>query len=85
MYSVDLSNRVRRTCHIDGMSKTAAGRLSGINRKTVAKILLHFVPPQYRRATLPVHPKPVPFIPIIAQILKVDKRDVIPESAHDFG
>ena len=26
MYSVTLYNRVRRACHVDGMSKSAAGR-----------------------------------------------------------
>jgi hypothetical protein len=44
MYSVDLYNRVRLACHVDGMSKSAAGRLFGIDRRTVAKILLHSVP-----------------------------------------
>ena len=57
MYSVELFNRVRRACHVDGMSKSAAGRLFGIDRKTVAKILLHSVPPGYRRTALPVRPK----------------------------
>ena len=45
MYSVELYNRVRRACHVDGMNKSAAGRLFGIDRKTVAKILKHSVPP----------------------------------------
>ena len=39
MYSVDLYSRVRRACHVEGMSKSAAARLFGIDRKTVAKML----------------------------------------------
>ncbi|MEI4235290.1 IS21 family transposase, partial [Roseovarius sp. D22-M7] len=81
MYSVDLYNRFRRACHVDGMSKSAAGRLFGIDRKTVAKILLHSVPPGYRRTALPVRPKLDPFIPIIDQILEDDKR-VIKKQRH---
>jgi len=81
MYSVDLYSRVRRACHVDGMSKSAAARLFGINRKTVAKILKHSVPPGYRRAIPPVRPKLDPFIPVIDQILEDDKR-VIKKQRH---
>jgi transposase len=63
------------------MSKSAAGRLYGIDRKTVAKILLHSVPPGYRRTAWPVRPKLDPFIPIIDQILEDDKR-VIKKQRH---
>ena len=49
MYSVELYSRVRRACHVDGMSKSAAARHFGIDRKTVSKILKHAVPPGYRR------------------------------------
>ncbi len=45
MRCVGFYNRIRRGCHVDGMSKSAAGRLCGIDRKTVAKILRHSVPP----------------------------------------
>lgn len=34
MYSVDLYSRVRRACHVEGMNKSAAGRLFGIDRKS---------------------------------------------------
>ena len=81
MYSVELYNRVRRACHVDGMNKSAAGRLFGIDRKTVAKILKHSVPPGYRRAARPVRPKLDPFIPVIDQILEDDKR-VIKKQRH---
>ena len=72
---------VRRACHVDGMNKSAAGRLFGIDRKTVAKILKHSVRPGYRRATAPLRPKLDPFIPVIDQILEDDKR-VIKKQRH---
>lgn len=73
MYAVDLYGRVRRACHVDGMSKSEAARMFGIDRKTVAKILKHSVPPGYRRSKPPVRPKLDPFIPIIDRILEDDK------------
>ena len=73
MYSVELYNRVRRARHVEGMSKSAAARMFGIDRKTVAKILKHSVPPGYRRSKPPVRSKLDPFIPIIDQILEDDK------------
>lgn len=72
MYSVELYSRVRRACHVDGMSNSAAARLFGIDRKTVAKILKHSVPPGYRREGPPIRPKLDPFIAIIDQILTDD-------------
>ena len=81
MYSVDLYSRVCRACHVDGMNKSAAGRLFGIDRKTVAKILKHSVPPGYRRAAAPPRPKLDPFILVIDQILEDDKR-VIKKRRH---
>ena len=56
MYSVELYSRVRRACHVDGMSERAAGRYFGIDRKTVSEILKHSVPPGYRREGQPAHP-----------------------------
>jgi len=73
MYSVDLYSRVRRACHVEGMSKSAAARHFGIDRKTVAKMLEHSVPPGYRRTSPPVRPKLDPFVAIIDQILEEDK------------
>ena len=57
MYSVDLYSRVRRACHVEGMSKSAAARRFGLDRKTVAKMLEHAVPPGYHRTGPPVRPK----------------------------
>ena len=73
MYSVELYTRVRRACHVDGMSQRAAARLFGIDRKTVAKILKHALPPGYQRAKPPARPKLDAFVPIIDQILEEDK------------
>lgn len=73
MYTVELYARVRRACHVEGLSERAAARLFGIDRKTVAKILEHSVPPGYRRSKPPVRPKLDPFIPIIDQILEADR------------
>jgi transposase len=73
MYSVELYRRVRRACHVEGMSKSAAARQFGIDRKTVAKMLKHAVPPGYRREHPPVRPKLDPFVAIIDQILEEDK------------
>ncbi len=81
MYSVDLYSRVRRACHVDGMSKSAAARLFGVNRKTVSKMLEHSVPPGYRRKGPPVRPKLDPFIPIIDQILEED-RSLLKKQRH---
>ncbi len=74
MYSVDLYARVRRACHVDGMSARAAARHFGIDRKTVSKILKPSVPPGYQRSGLPPRPKLDGFTGIIDQILSDDKR-----------
>lgn len=76
MYAVDLYRRVRHACHVDGMSKSEAARLFGIDRKTVAKILKHSVPPGYRRSKPPARPKLDPFIAIVDQILVDDKSQL---------
>ena len=74
MYSVELYSRVRRACHVDGMSKSAAARHFGIDRKTVSKILKHAVPPGYRRNGPPARPKLDPFIPLINRKRPVNQR-----------
>ncbi len=69
---MDLHGRVHRACHVDGMSKSEAARVCGMDRKTVVKILKHSAPPGYRRSKPPVRPKLDPFVPIIDQILEDD-------------
>lgn len=76
MYSVELYNRVRLACHVQGMSKREASRLFGIDRKTVAKILQHSVPPGYRRRKPPSRPKLDAFTGIIDKILEDDKSKI---------
>ena len=63
MYGVDLYRRVRLACHREGLSRREASRQFGIDRKTVAKILLHSEPPGYRRRQPPKRPKLAPFLP----------------------
>jgi len=81
MYSVELYGRVRRACHVDGMSERAAARHFGIDRKTVSKILKHSVPPGYRRAGPAPRPKLDPFVGVIDQILE-DDRSVLRKQRH---
>ena len=76
MYSVNIYGRVRFACHVKGMSKSEAARQFGIDRKTVAKILVDSVPPGYRRAGPPVRPKLDPFVTIIDQIPEEDKSRI---------
>ena len=81
MYSVELYSRVRRACHVDGMSGREAARQFGIDRKTVSKILKHSLPPGYRRGCQPVRPKLDPFIPVIDQILE-EARSRLKKQRH---
>ena len=45
MYSVDLYGRVRRACHVEGMSIREAAWVFGLHRETVSKMLRFSVPP----------------------------------------
>lgn len=76
MYSVDLYRRVRHACHREGLSDRAAASRFGIDRKTVAKMLKHSVPPGYQRNHDPVRPKLDGFTGIIDQILEDDKARI---------
>ena len=73
MYGVDRYRRVRLACHREGLSRREASRQFGIDRKTVAKILLHSEPPGYRRRQPPKRPKLAPFTDIIDGILEEDR------------
>ena len=75
MYHVELYLRVRLACHRDGLSQWEAARRFGIDRKTVAKILKHSVPPGYQRGQAPKRPKLDPYTGIIDQILEDDKSE----------
>src|SRR5215207_9649331 len=73
MKAVDLYARVRRACHVEGMSQRQAARLFGIDPKTVAKMLRFSVPPGYRRSKPPVRPKLDGFTGVIDRILEEDR------------
>ncbi len=70
---MDLYARVRRACHVEGMSQRQAARVFGIDPKTVAKMLRFSVPPGYRRSKPPVRPKLDPLLPVIDRILEEDQ------------
>ena len=70
---MDLYARVRRACHVEGMSAREAARKFGVHRDTVRKMLKYSVPPGYRREEPPRRPKLDPFTAIIDQILEADK------------
>jgi transposase len=74
MKVVDLYARVRRACHVDGMSQRQAARLFGIDPKTVAKMLRFSVPPGYRRSKPPARPKLDAFTGAIDRILEEDRE-----------
>ena len=73
MYRVELYARVRRACHVDGLSIRAASRLFGLDRKTVRKMLVYSVPPGYRREAPRSRPKLDPYTGIIDRILEDDE------------
>ena len=56
MNSVDIYSRVRRACLKDGMSAREAARYFNKDRKTIAKMLRHELPPGYRRSEVPRRP-----------------------------
>src|SRR3712207_659649 len=73
MKAVDLYARVRRACHVEGMSQRQAAKVFGIDPKTVAKMLRFSVPPGYRRSQPPVCPKLDGFTGLIDRILEEDR------------
>jgi transposase len=73
MKIVDLYARVRRACHVEGMSQRQAARLFGIDPKTVSKMLRFSVPPGYRRSQPPARPKLDGVTGIIDRILEEDQ------------
>ena len=73
MYGVDLDRRVRLACHHEGLSRREAARRFGIDRKTVAKMLMFSVPPGYQRSGPPSRPKLDGFAGIIDRILEEDR------------
>ncbi len=90
MYSVDLYSRVRRACHVDGMSKSAAGRGRAVLHRASADKLAHhriaaqsvsvvdvFISSKAREDRLPQEAdKSVPSIPTGAHIGDQTRRHV---------
>ena len=73
MYSVDIYSRVRRACLKDGMSAREAARVFNKDRKTIAKMLCHELPPGYQRSEPPRRPTLDGFVGVIDEILRTDK------------
>jgi len=73
MYSVDIYSRVRRACLKNGMSARAAALHFNKDRKTIAKMLEHEVPPGYRRSEEPRRRALDGYVAIIDEILRTDK------------
>ncbi len=73
MYRVELYARVRRACHVDDLNIREVARRFGLDRRTVAKMLRHSVPPGYRRHKPRARPKLDPYIGVIDRILEEDK------------
>src|SRR5271166_1708331 len=78
---VDLYAKIRRAVMVEGVSERGAAKQFGIDRKTVAKMMRHSVPPGYQRKEAPVSRKLGPFVGIIHQILQAD-REVLKKQRH---
>ena len=70
---MELYERVRRACHVEGMSVREAARVFGLHRDTVRKMLVFSLPPGYRRSAPAARPKLDPYIGVIDQILEDDR------------
>ena len=75
MYT-DMENgaKIRRCVLVDGQSKRSVCREFAIHWDTLQKILSHPEPAGYRRAGPRPKPKLEPFLPVIHQILKDDRK-----------
>ena len=72
MYPVELYSKMRRACHVEGMSIREAARVFGVHRKTVRKMLRFSIPPGYQRSHAPTRPKLEGFTGVIDPILETD-------------
>ena len=73
MYHVEIYQRVRRACHVEGMSIRQAAKFFGLHRKTISKFLSFSIPPGYQRLKPIYSPKLGEFTGIIDAILADDK------------
>ena len=74
MYTVELYNRVRIACHVEGMSIREAARVFGLHRDTARKMLMRSTHPGYKRRDPARSPKLDPFKGVIDQILQDDLK-----------
>jgi hypothetical protein len=74
MYSVDIYSRVRRACLKDGMSAREAARYFNKDRKTIAKMLSHELPPGYRRSEPPHRPTLNAYVGVIDECQSQSKK-----------
>ncbi|MDA8891643.1 hypothetical protein N9I81_02270 [Planktomarina temperata] len=70
---MDIYSRVRRACLKDGMSAREAARYFNKDRKTIAKMLRHELPPGYRRSEPPHRPTLDAYVGVIDELLRSDK------------
>ena len=70
---MELYLRVRRACHVEGMSIREAARMFGLHRDTVGKMLMFSLPPGYRRSGPATRPKLDPYTGVIDRILEEDR------------
>jgi len=77
---VDMYQRIRRACHVDGMSERDAALHFGLHRKTVKKALSFSIPPGYRRKNKARKPRLEGFTGFIDAILADDK--IRPKKQH---
>ncbi|MGB0902521.1 hypothetical protein [Halocynthiibacter sp.] len=70
---MDIYRRVRRACLKDGMSAREAARYFNKDRKTIAKMLRHGLPPGYRRSEPPHRPTLDAYVGVIDELLRADK------------
>jgi len=73
MYSVEMYQRIRRACHVDGVSVRNAAKRFGVHRDTINKALEYSIPPGYQRTQPVRRPKLDGFTELIDQILADDK------------
>ncbi len=71
---MELYERIRRACHVEGMSIREASRVFGVHRKTVRKILQFSIPPGYQRSGEPKRPKLDAVAGILDQMLESDRH-----------
>ena len=72
---------MRRACFKDGMSAREAARYFNKDRKTIAKMLRHELPPGYQRSEPPRRPTLDGFVGVIDEILRTD-RALIKKQRH---